>query len=217
VPLHVEGGTDTALSGGGYLTLGALSNKNICVDDNEIMARNNGGSSTLFLNDNGGNVILCRHGDNVAIGADDPGGFRLAVDGQAAKPGGGFWSAFSDVRLKRNVTPLTGTLDRMLQLRGCEFDYTEEAVATRFGLPGRQIGLIAQEVQEVFPEWVEADDEGYLYITQRGTTALFVEALRELRAEKDAEIAALQAKNRQLESRLARIEAMLLETAGGAR
>jgi hypothetical protein len=56
VQLHVEGGSDTALGGGGYLVLGPTTGANISIDDNEIMARNNGQTSTLYLNNNGGTV-----------------------------------------------------------------------------------------------------------------------------------------------------------------
>jgi hypothetical protein len=104
---------------------------------------------------------------------------------------------------------MTGTLDRLLSLHGYEFEYTPEAVERYFGLPGRQIGLIAQEVEAVFPDWVGCNDEGYLHLTERGTTALMVEALRDLRAEKDAEIAALKKQNAELADRLARIESLL--------
>lgn len=136
---------------------------------------------------------------NVSIGAGDALGFLLAVNGDAAKPGGGGWTEYSDARLKTGVRPMTGTLDRLLSLRGYEFEYTPEAVRTRFGRPGRQFGLLAQEVQRVFPDWVGRDEAGYLHVTERATTALMVEALRELRAEKDAEIAALRARVEHLE------------------
>lgn len=56
VRLHVRGGSDTSLSGGGYLVLGSTAGPNISIDNNEIMARNNGEKSTLFLNNEGGIV-----------------------------------------------------------------------------------------------------------------------------------------------------------------
>lgn len=56
-PLHVEGGTDTAPSQGGFLVLGNTGSANISIDNNEIMARNNGATSTLFLNNNGGAIV----------------------------------------------------------------------------------------------------------------------------------------------------------------
>ena len=99
---------------------------------------------------------------------------------------------------------------------GYEFEYTEEALAERLGRPGGQIGLIAQEVEKVFPDWVEEDEDGYKYVTERGTTALLVEALRELRDERDAQIeaqreqiAGQQGQIAELNTRLARLEALL--------
>jgi len=157
----------------------------------------------------------------VGIGIENPGTFLLAVNGNAAKPGGGSWSAFSDKRLKNDIRPLdNGSLDRLLSINGYTFEYLDEAIENRLALPGRQTGLIAQEVLEVFPDWVDTDDEGYLYVTERGLTALLIEALRELRQEKDAQITALirekldlqarlEREKRELASRLEHIEAAL--------
>lgn len=150
----------------------------------------------------------------VGIGTTTPGSFRLAVNGDAAKPGGGSWSAFSDSRLKRDIAPLSGTLDRLLSLRGYTFEYAPEAVEKRLAAPGRQMGLLAEEVERVFPDWVERDADGYRYVTERATTALLVEALRDLRAEKDrqiaerdAQLAELRREQAELRARLDRIEA----------
>ncbi|MGE0480141.1 MAG: tail fiber domain-containing protein [Phycisphaerae bacterium] len=178
-------------------------------------------STKLLVKDNGGVGIGANFGtlpDNglrtagaVGIGAD-PGSFTLLCNGDAAKPGGGLWSSTCDARLKREITPLApGTLDRLLSLNGYEFEYVADVVASGLGLPGRQVGLIAQEVQQAFPGWVDADDQGYLYVTERGLTAIIVEALRELRAEKDAAVDALRAENDELRARLARIEARLAD------
>lgn len=58
VRLHIEGGSDSDPSGGGFLMLGATNSTNISIDNNEIMAINNGAASTLFLNHNGGQVHI---------------------------------------------------------------------------------------------------------------------------------------------------------------
>jgi hypothetical protein len=79
--LHVVGGTDASLSGGGYVQVGTTGGSNIAVDDNEIMARNNGVASALYLNQDGGNVLISGVGDGkVGIGTNSPGG-RLHVIG----------------------------------------------------------------------------------------------------------------------------------------
>ena len=57
VKLHVEGGSDTAPGGGGYLVTGSTTSTNISIDNNEIMARNNGQVATLTLNANGGDIV----------------------------------------------------------------------------------------------------------------------------------------------------------------
>ena len=43
---------------------------------------------------------------------------NLNVTGVATRPGGGWWSASSDIRLKKNVKPLKGSLERLLRLQG---------------------------------------------------------------------------------------------------
>jgi hypothetical protein len=155
----------------------------------------------------GVNQFLIRAGGGVGIGTNNPGGFMFSVNGTAAKPGGGSWSNFSDKRLKRDIKQIEpGILDHLLTLRGYTFEYLAHAIENRLALPGRQVGLIAQEVADVFPEWVDTDDEGYLYITERGTTALFIEALRELRIEKDTQIESLHTKLEEKDNRIHDLE-----------
>ena len=56
--LHIEGGADTSLGGGGFIVTGSLNGTNISMDNNEIMARNNGAPSKLYLNSGSGNVVV---------------------------------------------------------------------------------------------------------------------------------------------------------------
>jgi len=148
--------------------------------------------------------FLIRAPGGVGIGTDDPAGHQLAVNGSAAKPGGGSWSVYSDVRLKKNIKPLRGALDRLLKLRGVTFEYKDPDAT--IALPGVQTGLIAQEVEEVFPEWVDEDANGYKYVTVHGLEALLVEALRELREQRITDTSTLQAEADELRTRLARLE-----------
>lgn len=75
VPVHVGGGSDSSLSGGGYIVTGGVDQLNISIDNNEIMARNNGEVSTLHLNANGGNV---------AVGGSIEMGHQIVVTGGAS-------------------------------------------------------------------------------------------------------------------------------------
>jgi len=62
------GGGDVSLVYGGHLVVGDVAATNIGIDDNEIMARNAGGSSELNLNREGGNIIMNELDGNVGIG-----------------------------------------------------------------------------------------------------------------------------------------------------
>jgi hypothetical protein len=103
------------------------------------------------------------------------------VTGAAIKPGGGSWGSTSDLRLKRKIEPLTGALEKLLQLRGVCFEWVEpEKMGNQHGL---QRGLIAQEVESVFPEWISTGADGYKLLSIIGFEALMIEALRELKSE----------------------------------
>ena len=63
---------------------------------------------------------------------------------------------------------------------------------------GTEIGVIAQEVEKVVPEVVSEDREGIKSVSYGKLVGVLIEATKELRAEKDAEIAAINAENKQL-------------------
>ena len=159
----------------------------------------------------GGNSTIIGAGDvyiagNLGIGTNAP-TFDLSVSGTAAKSGGGSWAVFSDQRLKKNITSMTGSLDTITALRPVNFEYKSEDHFSY--LPGVQRGFIAQEVQKVIPQWVNTADDGFFYLDQIGYEALIVDAIQELRAEKNMEIEQLQRENTELKARLDRIEHML--------
>jgi hypothetical protein len=136
----------------------------------------------------------------------DGGPFNLELfEGEAFKPGGGAWGVVSDRRLKKNIEPLHGALDQLMKLRSVTYEYLEPEKIQQ--LPGTQTGFIAQEVEEVFPSWVGEKADGMKYVSVKGFESLAVEALRELRAEKDAQIETLREQNAALAQKLAAIEA----------
>jgi hypothetical protein len=108
---------------------------------------------------------------------------NLTITGNAFKPGGGSWGVSSDERLKQDVRPLTGALEKLLQLKPVVFEWREPE--KQGNLTGPQVGFLAQDVESVFPEWVSVDPEGYRALSIRGFEALVVEALKRLKAEND--------------------------------
>jgi hypothetical protein len=68
------------------------------------------------------------------------------------------------------------------------------------------MGLIAQEVEEVLPEWISTDPSGYKNMTVRGFEALVVEAFKQLKAENETLKAKLTAENNELRARIETLE-----------
>jgi len=171
------------------------------------------------------NQFLIRAAGGVGIGTTNP-IFTLHVNGEAGKPGGGSWSVASDERLKKNIRPLAGALDKLLALHGVNFEYIDPAKVHE--LSGERMGLVAQEVESVFPDWVETGPDGYKRVTVRGLEALVVEALRELQQKQDAknekladELKRRDAENaelkRSVEDLKTLVEALARKSEGGVR
>jgi hypothetical protein len=111
----------------------------------------------------------------------------------------------SDSRLKQNVRPLTDALDTLLQFKGVTFEWKNPEEHQNH--TGKQTGVIAQDVEKVFPQWVGEDKKGFKTVDPDARTvlALQVEAFRELKARSDAQeerIKALEANRRPLISGL---------------
>ena len=81
----------------------------------------------------------------------------------------------SDRRYKENIVGLESSLQNMLKLRGVSYYWKDKAKSSR-----RQIGLIAQEVEEVYPEFVHTDANGYKSVNYSAMVAVLIEAVKEL-------------------------------------
>lgn len=74
--LQVKGGSDVSLASGGQLIVGGTTSGNLAMDANEIMARNNGGPATLYINHENGTI---------ALGAASPAGVGIGTATPKAK------------------------------------------------------------------------------------------------------------------------------------
>jgi hypothetical protein len=122
----------------------------------------------------------------------------------------------SDARLKQEIQPLTDGLESILKLRGVSYYWKDPK---KFG-DSRQIGLIAQELEKVYPEVVLTDSStGFKSVAYDHLVAPLIESVKTLynrllgvedrQAGQDAKIKALEAENAQLKTRLDQIEKML--------
>ncbi len=129
----------------------------------------------------------------------------LLANNSAYKPISDRWTISSDRRLKTNIQPLSGALDRLLALRGVTFRWLDSKAGG--GYTGVEMGLIADEVEQVFPDWVVRDARGYRTLTVSGFEALTAEAVRELRTERTVQIDRQRDALRALRADLARLGA----------
>lgn len=81
----------------------------------------------------------------------------------------------SDITLKENVTPISDPLFKLSRIGGYEFDWNEDA-----GLEGHDVGVIAQEVEEVLPEVVATRESGTKAVRYEKLVPLLIEGIKEL-------------------------------------
>jgi len=95
-------------------------------------------------------------------------------------------SHYSDVRLKENIAVLDDVLPKLIQLDAVTYNWNREA-PTILGYtdPERQIGLIAQDVEQVFPELVSEDHNGYKRIDYEKLTPILLAAIKEQQVQID--------------------------------
>lgn len=132
----------------------------------------------------------------------------------------------SDAQLKTDVQPLGGVIEKLDRIRGVSFRWNAQARSLGAMSETRQIGVLAQELEQVFPELVvapapvaveellkqypeemltpqmrerlqqDADRSHYKAVSYSKFTAVLLEAVKELKAE-----------NQALEQRLEALEA----------
>ena len=71
-----------------------------------------------------------------------------------------------------------GATAKIRQLRGVTWEWREEAPEEAKQQPG--MGVIAQDVERVFPQLVETDEQGYKRVDYNGLIAPLIEAVKEL-------------------------------------
>lgn len=115
-----------------------------------------------------------------AISAPSGGSGSSSEDIYATVLADGFTCA-SDARLKKDVAPLDNALEKLDHIRGVTYHWISEDQPQE-----RQVGVIAQEIQSVYPELVHEGGNGFLSVDYPKLTAVLIAALKELKAEVDA-------------------------------
>lgn len=119
---------------------------------------------------------------------------------QSCAGGGGCGSGCSDRRFKKDIVPIEDALEKIAMLQGVGFAWDRDNYPNRFFPEGRQIGLIAQEVEPVIPEVVLTDAQGYKSVTYDKLTAVLIEAVKELKNQVMAQDALIKAQEQRIQA-----------------
>ena len=85
--------------------------------------------------------------------------------------------ASSDKRLKDNIKPIENALDKVNKISGVTFEWNE---ISHKETGKKDIGVIAQEIEEILPELVDNRSNGYKAVDYPKLTALLIEAVKDL-------------------------------------
>ena len=175
--LDVDGNSNLAgdvdFVGDTYSAVWDKSANRLKFNDNAYIALGTGADATLYVNGSHayfdlhagiGNFYI-RDGTTTRFTFDDGGDFTAT----------GNVTAYSDVTLKENIETIPNALDKVLRLRGVEYD--------RIDREEHQIGVIAQEIEEVIPEVVITNEEGIKSVAYGNLVGLLIESVKELKAE----------------------------------
>lgn len=113
------------------------------------------------------------------------------------------WTYGSDRRLKENIVYFNSGLEKVLQLKPAAYDYIS---GTK-----NNLGFIAQDVQQVIPEAVSITDSktGMLGLKTEFIIPYLVNAMKELKSQKDSEIQELKKDNNKLKQENQEIKALV--------
>lgn len=189
---------------------GAIAGQKIDVQRSD----NNWVSYSLNSNASGiGAYVAAASGANAALQVDNYNAsatlFKVHGNSQVAfyssgtteqcRIGGTVNTCTSDSRLKRDILELPNVLSRIQNLRGVSFHWRENGRA--------DIGLIAQDIEREFPQLVSINTAGYKMVSFNSLHGVTLQALKELKSEKDRQMLTLEQKAAQSEKRAASAEA----------
>jgi len=145
--------------------------------NNTYLGNSTDASSTSAINQTMIGYDATGQADNsVTLGNSDVTAIYMAEDSGATiyagnATFGGDVTISSDIRLKSNIVSLGSTLSKLLLIDGKSYTMNSDGKD--------KIGVLAQEVQEVFPELVGEDTEGMLTVNYQGLVPVLINALKE--------------------------------------
>jgi len=179
-PFSYEGANDINLNAGGGVNGGGSIT--ISTGSASGSGFNNVGPLNLSTGDGQINGNINIHTGNITDGGNinltpSISGGLVIVNGSGTYSG--TWTQASDERFKKNIKPLRNVLQKIEQLEGVSYKYRKHKFPDKNFADGKQIGLIAQNVEKVFPELVKTDKDGYKSVAYQNMVAVLIEAVKE--------------------------------------
>jgi hypothetical protein len=145
--------------------------------------------------------MLIDSAGNVGIGMYPTGNATLEVNGNLKTIG---ITETSDIRWKKDVKTLSNSLEKVGQLRGVSYNWRKDEFPDKNFENKEQIGLIAQEVEKIYPQLVDTDALGFKSVQYSKVVALLIEALK----EQQSEISSLKSEVRKMSALEGKVNAL---------
>ncbi len=195
----ITNGTDAAFS----LKNTASGGREYWIDSGSGSAGIGAGNFAIYDHTAGATRLVVNSSGRVGIGTESPDD-TLSVNGSADKVGGGSWGTYSDGRLKNLNGSFNSGLSQVLKIRPVRYRYkADNALGIRD--TDEHIGVVAQEVQQVIPEAVTENSNGYLLVNNDPIIWSMLNAIKEQQREfrqQQAELAKALRQIKQQESLL---------------
>jgi Chaperone of endosialidase len=185
---HNFGNTNIAI-GAAALYSNVSGGSNICIGFSA--GYNELGSDKLYIENTNSNSPL--------IGGDfanDIVGINMSVNSLASNPTwklqvGGDINASgsvraagivlsSDIRFKKNIAPLQNSLSNLLKINAVSYNWRNDDFTERNFSDKKQFGVIAQEIETIFPELIDLDSQGFKSVNYIALVPVMIEAIKEL-------------------------------------
>jgi hypothetical protein len=148
---------------------------------------------------------------NVGIGTVSASSEKLYVAGDAKITGNVDANNFpgsSDERWKKGIKTLDNSLNKITALRGVSYEWKRDEFPDKNFSEGTQIGVIAQEIESVFPELVHTNKEGYKSVSYSNLVAPLIEAVKELKQQNETLNNRVEALEKEQKNLIERLEAL---------
>ncbi|WP_144238258.1 tail fiber domain-containing protein [[Scytonema hofmanni] UTEX B 1581] len=122
-------------------------------------------------------------------------------NGFARLDSGGRWTIVSDLKAKKDVETASNLLEKALSLNPVNFYYKNQNLEQ---LPHKLTGFIAQEVEEIFPQFVVGTDTKS--VDYNGLVSVAIGAIKEMKQHYDKKIANLEMQLEQLKKDIRTVE-----------